>query len=149
LGRWLTLAAAGLAGLALGACGGDSEEEYRDEFQPINQEVLKLGEQVGETIEGAGDVSDAQLAEDFGDYAQELGDLQQDLDELEPPDDLAEEQDDLVAAMGEVQGPLEDIAAAAEEGDPQAATEATEDLIQRSLDLRDARRALARAVREL
>jgi hypothetical protein len=50
--------------------------------------------------------------------------------------------------MGEVRSSLDDIASAADEGDPEAAREATLQLIDRSEELRDARQALASAVRE-
>lgn len=135
--------------LSVAACSSSSEDDYKGEFEPINQELVKLGEQVGDTIEGAGESSDEQLADDFGNHAEDLGDLQQDLDELEPPDDLAEDQDELVASMGDVQGSLEDIAEAAEQGDPDSARQGTVNLIQRSEELRTARRTLARAVRDL
>jgi chromosome segregation ATPase len=107
-----------------------------------------LGEEVGNTIESAQDASDQELANEFEDFAQQLGDLRQDLEDLEPPEDLADERDDLVSAMGEVRTSLDDIASAAEEGDPEAAREATLELIDRSEELRDARQALATAVRE-
>jgi hypothetical protein len=48
-----------------------------------------------------------------------------------------------------VRDSLDGIADAAEAGDPDAAREATEELVQGSADLRDARRALAQAVRDL
>jgi hypothetical protein len=147
--RALTTAVVLGAGVVAGCGGGDSEEDYKEDFPPINRQVLALGEDVARTIQRADQSSDAALAEDFGNYAQRLGDLQQELDELEPPDDLAEDQDDLVAAMGDVQGSLDDIAGAAQEGDPRAARQATVELVSRSEQLRDARRTLARAVREL
>jgi hypothetical protein len=141
--------AALLAAMAVAGCGGSSEEDYKEDFPAINQKLLALGADVGRSIEGADRATDAELADDFGNYAKELGDVQQQLDELEPPDDLAEDQDELVSAIGEVQGPLEDIAGAAEQGDPQAASRATIELVSRSRQLRDARRTLAQAVRDL
>jgi hypothetical protein len=50
--------------------------------------------------------------------------------------------------MGEVRSSLDDIASAADEGDPQAAREATLQLIDRSEELRDTRQALTSAVRQ-
>jgi prefoldin subunit 5 len=135
--------------LALGACGGDGESDYKDEFEPISKDIVALGEDVGKAVQEASGTTDERLADQFGNFAQELGDLQQKLDELEPPEDLADEQDALTSAMGEVQGALEGIASAAEQGDVDAARQSTEDLIQGSVDLRDARRKLARAVDDL
>jgi hypothetical protein len=148
--RSLAILVSLLVVLVAAGCGGDdAEDTYKSDFPPINKDLLSLGNQVGESIQGASQASDAQLADEFGNYAKELGDLQQQLDELEPPDDLAEDQDELVSAIGEAQGALEDIAGAAEQGDPDAARDATTQLIQSSEQLRDARRTLARAVQEL
>jgi methionyl-tRNA synthetase len=135
--------------LALAACGESAEDKYKDDFPPVNRELVSLGNEVGESIQSAERSSDEQLADDFGNYAKRLGGIQQDLDELEPPDDLAEDQDQLVSAIGDVQGALDDIAGAAEQGDPGAARDATVQLIRGSQELRDARETLARAVREL
>ncbi|HYN50365.1 MAG TPA: hypothetical protein VES62_05520 [Thermoleophilaceae bacterium] len=147
--RRVTLAVVGLAALALGACGESAEDEYKNEFPPLSQKLSGLGEDVGKAIQGASGSSDQQLAKDFNNYAQQLGEVQQDIDELEPPDDLAEDQDELVSAIGDVQGALEGIAEAAEDGDAQSARQSTIDLIQGSEELRRTRRKLSRAVNEL
>jgi hypothetical protein len=141
--------AAGLAVLAAilaaAACGDSAEEKYRNDFAPLNDEIVALGRQVGATINEAGGRSDAQLADAFGDYARELGDLQQQVGELEPTESLAGRHDTLVAAMGEVQGSLARIAEAALQRDAGAARRATLELIQGSQRLSDAREAVARA----
>ena len=136
--------------LAIPACGGDDgdDQAFQDDFPALSERIASLGEEVVETIETAENASDQELANEFDDFAQRLGDLRQDLDELEPPEDLADERDDLVSAMGAVRNSLDDIASAAEEGDPQPAREATLQLIDRSEELRDARQALASAVRQ-
>jgi hypothetical protein len=139
----------GLAALVLAACGGSAEEKYKEDFPPLSQKLVSLGQEVGDSIQGAGGSTDEQLAEDFAQYAERLGTVQQDIDDLEPPDDLASDQDQLVSAIGEVQGALDDIAEAADKGDAEAARQATLDLIQGSKALRDSRRKLARAVNEL
>jgi hypothetical protein len=146
--RLTTLLALGLIVLGVAACGGDGEDEYADDFPRVSERIGSLGEEVAEAIETAGESSDQELADDFDDFAGQLGDLRQELDELEPPDDLADEQDELVAAIGAVQGSLEEIADAAERGDPDAARQATIELVERSGDLREARRTLGRAVRD-
>lgn len=132
------------------ACGGDDgdDQAFQDDFPALSQRISALGEEVGNTIETAENASDQELANEFDDFAQQLGDLRQELEELEPPEDLADEREDLVSAMGDVRSSLQSIASAAEEGDPEAAREATLALIDRSDELRQARQALSSAVRQ-
>lgn len=132
------------------ACGGDDgdDQAFQDDFPALSQRISALGEEVGTTIETAENASDQELANEFDDFAQQLGDLRQELEELEPPEDLADEREDLVSALGDVRSSLQSIASAAEEGDPEAAREATLELIDRSDELRQARQALSSAVRQ-
>jgi hypothetical protein len=135
--------------LGASACGGgdDDDDAYRDDFGQVSERIVSLGEEVGQAIETAGESTDEELATDFGRFEDELRDVRADLEGLDPPDDLADEQDELVSAIGPVQASLGDIAQAAERSDPEAARQATIQLVERSRDLRDARVALARAVR--
>jgi chromosome segregation ATPase len=144
----LTALAVGLAVLMLAACGGGDDEEFSEDFPGLSERIAALGQDVGSALETADTTTDRELAEQFEGFEQRLGELRQDLEDLEPPDDLADERDDLVGAMGDVRESLGDIAAAAEDGDPQAAREATLELAEGSTELRDAREALNRAVRE-
>jgi hypothetical protein len=148
LRRSTALVAFVLVVLGAAACGGgDDNDAYGDDFQRVSERIVSLGEQVGEAIETAGEATDNELATDFGKFEDELRDVRQELDGLDPPDDLADEQEKLVAAIGPVQASLGDIAEAAKQSDPEAARQATIELVERSSDLRDARVALARAVR--
>jgi hypothetical protein len=130
------------------SCGGGEEDDYKEEFPAVSQKIVSLGEQVGDAIETAGESTDQELAQDFDNFADELGELRKQLDELEPPEDLAEEHDELLAAMAAVRRSLGEIADAAGESDADAARDATVQFVERSSDLREARRALARAVSE-
>lgn len=144
------LLVAALAIPGIGACGGDDgdDQAFQDDFPALSERLQSLGEELGNTLETAQDATNEELATEFENFAQELGELRQELEDLEPPEDLADEREDLVAAMGEVRSSLESIASAADEGDPQAAREATVELLDDSGELRDARQALGQAVRQ-
>ena len=136
--------------LAVAGCGGKSTEDtYKDDYPPLSRKIVALGGEVGRSIQNAGNSTNQQLADDFGNYAQRLGDLQQQVDDLDAPKDLDDRQGALVSAMGDVQGDLNDISKAASKGDPKAARAATVELIRDSAKLASARRALNSAVDKL
>jgi len=148
IGRSAALTLVLLAVLGATACGGGDDQSFEEEFPPLSERIAALGEDVGSAIETADTSSDRELAQQFEGFERRLGELRQALEDLEPPEDLADERDDLAQAMGDVRESLGDIANAAEDGDPQAAREATLELVEGSTELRDAREALNRAVRE-
>jgi hypothetical protein len=132
---------------ALSACGEDEAETFANDYRPLNRQILKLGSEVGKTVNEASGKSDEDIEKEFGALAQETGELQQKVDELEPPEDLQKPTDELVEAMGDAQDALRDIEKAAGESDPAAARRATIQLVTSSEDLRDARRTLERETR--
>jgi hypothetical protein len=143
----LVIAMLALPGVA--ACGDDGESDaFEEDFPALSERIVSLGEEIGNAIETAGETTDRKLAEEFDGFARDLDVLRQELERLEPPEDVADERDDLVEAMGEVRASLEEIADAAKESDPEAAREATLELVDRSAELRQAREALVRATRE-
>jgi ABC-type transporter Mla subunit MlaD len=136
--------------VAVAGCGGKSTDEaYKDDYPPLSRKIVALGGEVGRSIQNAGNSTNQQLADAFGNYAQRLGDLKQQVDDLDPPKDLDDEQAALVSALDDVQGDLKDISDAASKGDPKAARAATVQLIKDSPKLASARRALNRAVDKL
>jgi len=148
--RLLAILISVLGTVAVAGCGGKSTEDaYKDDYPPLSRKIVALGGEVGKTIQNAGNSTNQQLSDAFGNYAQKLGDLQQQVDDLDPPKDLDDEQGALVSAMGDVQGDLNDISGAASKGDPKAARAATAHLIQDSAKLASARRTLNRAVDKL
>jgi hypothetical protein len=143
----LVIAMLALPGVA--ACGDDGESDaFEEDFPALSERIVSLGEEVGNAIETAGETTDRKLGEEFDGFARDLDVLRQELERLEPPEDVADERDDLVEAMGEVRASLEEIADAAKESDPEAAREATLELVDRSAELREAREALVRATRK-
>jgi hypothetical protein len=136
--------------VAVAGCGGKSTDEtYKDDYPPLSRKIVALGGEVGKAIQNAGNSTNQQLADAFGNFAQRLGDLQNQVDDLNPPKDLEDEQSALVSAMGNVQRDLHDISDAASKGDPKAARAATVQLIKDSPKLASARRTLNRAVDKL
>jgi hypothetical protein len=144
--RFLTIALSALAIAVAGCGGGSSESSYREDFQPVNRSLVRLGQSVGQALRAARGKSDAQIGREFGGYADRLGKIQKDLDDLNPPDKLAREQDGLVRAVGRARRALRGIANAARHKDFNAARQATIRLVISSVGLKKARERLTRDV---
>ena len=142
--RALLLALLLIATAAIG-CGESKEEKFDKEFRSLNGKIVSLGEDVGRATQGASSKSNVQIEREFGGLARRTGALQQDVDELEPPNDqLEQQQADLVEAMGDAQDAIEGIEKAADENDAQGARSSAVELGEASVELRTARRKLAR-----
>jgi hypothetical protein len=147
--RTATTFLAVLLGLSLLAgCGSDkksgpSKEKYAEQYKPINDQFLALGQVVAETVRTAKGQTDVALANTFDDQANQVGDLKKRLEDLDPPDDYKPDHDKLVAAMGLVQADLQQISDTARAHDAPGAKAATERLIKDSEQVRTPRRALA------
>jgi hypothetical protein len=133
------------AALLVSACGEDKAETFKQDFKPLNAQIVKLGQDVGAAVTGASGKSNAQLQASFDALAKRTGTLRAKVDELDAPDDLKGDQKDLVNAMADARDALGQIADAAGQNDPQAARRATIQLVAASDDLRSSRRRLARA----
>jgi hypothetical protein len=137
------IVAAALALLA--GCGQSKEDKFKADFKPLNDELLKLGKDVGRGVTTATGKTDAQLAGEFGGFARRTGDLRGRIDDLDPPDKLRADHRRLVAALGSLQTDLSGIQAAATRHNARAAGLATRALISDSERERTSRTALARA----
>jgi hypothetical protein len=113
----------------LAGCGESDEEQFRDDFDPINERLSDLGEEVGDALQAARSKSNTEIAEQFDGFAEDIADIGQDVEELDPPEDLQDEVDRLEGAIADVETALTTIADAGESGDAKAARAATVDLI--------------------
>jgi hypothetical protein len=129
--------------LALTACGQSADDNYKEDFPPIDRGLVALGDDVGEGLRTA---DDATLAPRFAGYARRLGQLRDRLDELEPPGGVEADHQRLLAAIGAVHGELAEVAAAARRGDAGAAGAAATRLVRDGARLDQARARLAREV---
>jgi hypothetical protein len=129
--------------LALAACGKSAQDRYRDEYPPIDRDLVALGADVEAGLRSAGQLDDEALAQRFAGYARRLDDLRDRLDELEPPGSLKGRQQRLTAAATATERALADIVSAARAGDAAAARAAATRLVRGGQLLESARRNLA------
>ena len=152
----IALIAALLAVGLLAGCGGDDDggngvddaaelkEEFAEDYRPINDEFLALGERTGRAVSTAEDKSNSEITREFGAIADEVRDLRQRLDALEAPPELEADRKRLSAAMALVGDDVRQISVAAATGDADKARTEAQQLVRHSVEVRTARRALAR-----
>ena len=135
----------------LAGCGGDDKpsqeevkKEYDDAFKPINDDLLEQGEEVGQAVNNAEGTSDEALATQFTGLGEDTEEIKTRLDELEPPDEYEDDHNRLSKAIETVATDLREIGEAAEASDPKAARTQAAELVRHSVEVRTARRALAR-----
>jgi hypothetical protein len=135
-----------LAASLIAGCGGGSDENdaFNKDYKAVNDQLLRLGDTVGQALQGAPQTSDAMLAGEFSGFATQLDEVRRRIDALKPPDDLKPKVDALATAVATLSKDLRDIAHAATVHDTTGAREATEALVRDSRAARAARRALAR-----
>jgi hypothetical protein len=134
-----------LTAALLAGCGGsDKSDSFNNEVKSVNDELLQLGDTVGQALQNAPQTSDAMLAGEFSGFASQLDQVRRRIDGLNPPADLQPKADALAAAVATLTKDLRDISHAATVHDTTGAREATKALVRDSRALRDARRALAR-----
>lgn len=154
--RLLTLLGAALLAVGLlSGCGGDDgdggdksatelKQEFDTAYRPINDDFVEVGEDVGETIQTARGKSNPALATSFRDLADRTEELKRRLDALEPPPEYESDARRLSEAMGVVREDLASTSAAAAAGDAGEARTQVQELVRHSVEVRTARRALAR-----
>ena len=129
--------------LALAACGKSAQDRYRDEYPPIDRDLVALGADVEAGLRSAGQLDDEALAARFAGYARRLDDVRDRLDDLQPPGSLKGPQQRLADAATATERALADIVSAARAGDAAAARAAATRLVRNGQDLESARRNLA------
>ncbi len=125
---------------ALAACGDGGDEDYKEDFPPIDRGLVALGDEVESGLRAA---DDATLSARFAGYARRLGRLREQLDDLEPPDSLRERHEALLAATAATRRDLDGIASAARRSDAAAAKTAATALVRDGARLEEARREVA------
>jgi ABC-type transporter Mla subunit MlaD len=128
------------------ACGGDSDEEFKDQYNQAVQPLRQLGDNVVASLTGAGQGSDRELAGRLDRYADRADRVRRNLSNLEPPEGTMDQFDDLLAALKQSVADLRAVAASAKKGDPVEAREATEDLVESGQRLQRAESTFRKAV---
>lgn len=136
-----------LAAFAAAGCGGDSSEDkadaFKEDYKPLNQELIDVGGQLGTALQGAKGKTNDQLATQFDELASDLGGVGDKIADLEAPDDLQADVDALTEEIADGEDTLKEISTAARAGDPAAARTATVGLVTKARDINDIQDKLA------
>lgn len=146
------IASVALTGAALGlaACGGDDDTEFIDASNKVTADVTAIGEDIGTTVTGAGQQTDAELQRQFADLADRAGKAVTAVEDLDPPnDEITTTVDALSSALAKGQQDLENIAAAAGASDADGARTATQELVKDSPPISESNRRLKTQTAEL
>jgi hypothetical protein len=128
------------------ACGEDSNDEFKDQYNEAVRPLSSLGDDVVSSLSGAEGQTDQALATQFGKLADRAEETRGNLSELEPPEDAADQFDELIAALKRSAADLRAVASSAREGDPVGADEATRALVRSGERLQEAEAAFQNAV---
>ena len=145
MARRLSVALAVLAAAVVAVgCGEDNKETFRKDFRPLNEQLVAVGRDIGNSLATARTRTDRQLAADFQRHAARTRETVARLRGLDPPDEYKGDLDRLIAASDKIGKDLQAIADAAKGRDARAARTATVTLIRDGEKGRAARQALAR-----
>ena len=139
------MAALALAGLAASGCGQTEKEKYIDDYRPVNDRLLKIGQEIGTAPLAAGPQSNVKISEQFAKYASDLDDVRKDIAALDTPDSLKDESKALTSSIAVVETDLRDISGAAKRADKRAASAGTVALRAHAARVNFSQNRLARA----
>ncbi|MGI8845103.1 MAG: hypothetical protein ACR2HC_02845 [Thermoleophilaceae bacterium] len=140
-----TLSVTALVALPLAGCGQSDKDKYVNDYKPLNDKLLTLGDDLGKAVSGAGSESNSQLATRFTKLGTRFKTLRSDISGLETPGDLKDESKGLTSALGSTQKDVEAIAAAAKGSDPSAARSASMKLVADAQKVNTTQNTLAKA----
>jgi len=129
----------------LAACGESEKDKYIDDFKPLNDKLLAVGQDLGTAVDGAGKKSDAALATEFDALATRLEEVNNDIADLDTPPELEDEASALNTRIEATIGDIEDIAKAARQNDAEEAAAATVQLASDAQKVNAAQNRLAKA----
>jgi hypothetical protein len=112
------------------ACGDDSSDEFKDQYNQAVRPLSTLGDDIGDSLTGAGGQSNQALGAQFEKLADRADRTRQNLAELEPPEDASDQFDELLASLKQAVGDLRAVGASAREGNPAEAEKATQELVE-------------------
>ena len=138
--RTLVAIVAGLALAAGGlACGNEEpNDEFKQRYNEAVRPLTELGDDVVASLGGAEGQSDREIAGQFDELSDRFARTRQNLARLTPPEDARDEFDELLGSLRQAVGDLRAVAAAAREGDPAEAEEATDALVETGQEVRRA-----------
>ena len=131
--------------MPLAACGKSEKDKYIDDFKPLNDTLLALGQDLSRAVDGADKKSDAALAKEFSSLATRLKAVNEDIADLETPAELENEEVTLNSRLDATITDIEDIAKAARGNDAEKAAAATVQLAADAQKVNTAQNKLARA----
>ena len=80
-------------------CGGDNSDQFREDYNAAVDKLSKINTDIGSAAGGAGERSNAKIANEFNQIADTAEQTRSDLAGLDPPEDAKEEFDKLLAAL--------------------------------------------------
>jgi sugar phosphate isomerase/epimerase len=129
----------------LAACGESEKDKYIDDFKPLNDKLLAVGQDLGTAVEGADKATDDKLATEFAGLAKRLKSVNEDIAALDTPSDLTDEARGLEKRLDATIKDIEDIAKAARENNAEAFAGAIVQLSTDSQQVNTAQNKLAKA----